>query len=170
MYETKEQERALLVVVEEQKEKWSREALAEEFKNLVLSTGIEVADIVFVKGRQPTPSLFIGKGKAEELGMIAQEKNVNVVIFNNNLNFNQQRNLEDIFGVKTIDRTQLILDIFASHARTQEGILQVELAQFEYLLPRLKGKGIMLSRLGGGRYAARWRAKGTVPFFDSVVR
>ena len=148
--ETKEQERALLVVVEEQKEKWSREALAEEFKNLVLSTGIEVADIVFVKGRQPTPSLFIGKGKAEELGMIAQEKNVNVVIFNNNLNFNQQRNLEDIFGVKTIDRTQLILDIFASHARTQEGILQVELAQFKYLLPRLKGKGIMLSRLGGG--------------------
>ncbi|UCG35431.1 MAG: GTPase HflX [Candidatus Omnitrophota bacterium] len=150
MYETKEKERALLVVVEERDERWSRDALAEEFKNLVLSAGIEVVELVFVKGRQPTPSLFIGKGKAEELGIIAQEENVNVVIFNNNLNFNQQRNLEDIFGVKTIDRTQLILDIFARHARTQEGILQVELAQLEYLLPRLKGKGIMLSRLGAG--------------------
>jgi len=150
MYETKEKERALLVLVEERAERWPRDALAEEFKNLVLSSGIEVVDLIFVRGRQPTPSLFIGKGKAEELGAIAQEENVNVVIFNSNLNFNQQRNLEDIFGVKTIDRTQLILDIFARHARTQEGILQVELAQLEYLLPRLKGKGIMLSRLGGG--------------------
>jgi GTP-binding protein HflX len=73
-----------------------------------------------------------------------------VVIFNNNLSFPQQRNLEEALGVKTIDRTQLILDIFAKHAHTQEGFLQVELAQLEYMLPRLKGKGIMLSRLGGG--------------------
>ncbi|UCC95734.1 MAG: GTPase HflX, partial [Candidatus Omnitrophota bacterium] len=132
------------------KERWPVDILSEEFKNLVLSTGIEVADCVIVKRPQPTPSLYIGKGKAEELANISQENRADVVIFNNNLSFTQQRNLEDIFGIKIIDRTQLILDIFAHHAQTQEGSLQVELAQLEYLLPRLKGKGIMLSRLGGG--------------------
>lgn len=152
MYETGKKEKALLVVViiEEEKEGWSQEELAEEFKNLVVSTGIEVVDLIFVKRKTPTPSFYIGKGKAYEIAKIAQEKKVDVVIFNNNLSFTQQRNLEDILMIKTIDRTQLILDIFARHAHTQEGSIQVELAQLEYLLPRLKGKGIMLSRLGGG--------------------
>ncbi|MFA7677865.1 MAG: GTPase HflX, partial [Candidatus Omnitrophota bacterium] len=85
-----------------------------------------------------------------EIRLDIEESGANVVIFNDNLNFSQQRNLEEVFGVKTIDRTQLILDIFAQHAHTQEGILQVELAQCEYLLPRLRGQGIALSRLGGG--------------------
>jgi len=152
MYETEKKEKALLVVViiEEEKEGWSQEELAEEFKNLVISAGIEVVDLIFVKRKVPTPSFYIGKGKTYEIAKIAQEKKVDVVIFNNNLSFTQQRNLEDILMIKTIDRTQLILDIFARHAHTQEGSIQVELAQLEYLLPRLKGKGIMLSRLGGG--------------------
>jgi GTP-binding protein HflX len=150
LYQTTKTEKALLVMVRIGKELWPQEVLIEEFKNLVISTGIKVEDLVIAKKDRPTPSLYIGKGKAEELAKIVHQKNIDVVIFNNDLNFNQQRNLEDILGVKTIDRTQLILDIFAQHARTEEGILQVELAQLEYLLPRLKGKGIMLSRLGGG--------------------
>jgi GTP-binding protein HflX len=152
MYETTKVEKALLVVitVEKERDSWTQEEIAQEFKNLVISTGIEVQKLLFVKRKEPTPALYIGKGKAFELAEIAQKEEVDVVIFNNNLNFTQQRNLEEIIGVKTIDRTQLILDIFARHAHTQEGALQVELAQLEYLLPRLKGKGIMLSRLGGG--------------------
>jgi GTP-binding protein HflX len=150
MYETVKTEKALLVMVEAGREKFYRQTLAEEFRNLVLSAGIEVVDCVFVRKDTPTPSFYIGKGKVEELAIIVQEEDIDVVIFNNNLNFTQQRNLEEVLGVKTIDRTQLILDIFSQHAQTQEGRLQVELAQLEYLLPRLKGKGIMLSRQAGG--------------------
>ncbi|MCM8773137.1 MAG: GTPase HflX [Candidatus Omnitrophica bacterium] len=152
MYETKKNERALLVVVklENEKDDWRIEDMVEEFRNLVLSTGIDVVDIEVVKRKEINPALYIGKGKAYELAQLAQEKNVDVVIFNNDLKFSQQRNLEDILEIKTIDRTQLILDIFANNAHTKAGALQVELAQLEYLLPRLKGKGIMLSRLGGG--------------------
>ena len=150
MYETKKIEKALLVMVLVGKETWPVEVLANEFRNLVSSTEIEVSDLKIVKIKEINPAIYIGKGKAEELSLLIKEKNIDVIIFNNNLSFTQQRNLEDIFGVKTIDRTQLILDIFARHAHTQEGILQVELAQLQYLLPRLKGKGIFLSRLGGG--------------------
>ncbi len=152
MYETEKKEKALLVVVftEEEKREWDIEEISEEFKNLVISAGIEVTDLISVKIKKTTPSFYIGKGKAYEIAKLAQEKKADVVIFNNNLSFTQQRNLEDILMIKTIDRTQLILDIFAHHAHTQEGSIQVELAQLEYLLPRLKGRGIMLSRLGGG--------------------
>jgi len=150
MYETTKIEKALLIMAETHEERWPQDVLIEEFKNLVTSAGLEVTKLITVKLRQITPALYIGKGKAEELALAAQEEGVDVVIFNNNLSFTQQRNLEEALNVKTIDRTQLILDIFAKHAHTQEGFLQVELAQLEYLLPRLKGKGIMLSRLGGG--------------------
>ncbi len=151
MYETSYQEKGLLVLVQlEKKDLWPLEEQIEEFKNLVFSAGIEVIRLEVVKRKEISSALYIGKGKAEELGRIVEITEVNVVIFNNNLSFTQQRNLEDILKVKTIDRTQLILDIFARHAHTQEGALQVELAQLEYLLPRLKGKGIALSRLGGG--------------------
>lgn len=150
MFETVIQEKALLVMVEVEKEAWSMDALAQEFRNLVVSAGIKVERLVTMKRKEITPSLYIGKGKAGELAVIVQEEDISVVIFNNNLKVSQQRNLEDVLGVKTIDRTQLILDIFAGHAHTREGILQVELAQLKYLLPRLKGKGIDLSRLGGG--------------------
>lgn len=150
MYETIQKEEALLVVVKEFKEPLSHESLATEFKNLVLSTGVSVVEVVLVKLDKPNPVYYIGKGKVEELLTKITEGNINVVIFNSNLSFSQQRNLENVFQIKTIDRTQLILDIFAKHAHSQEGKLQVELAQLEYLLPRLRGKGIILSRLGGG--------------------
>lgn len=150
MHETVKKETAFLVVVKEPKELWLFEDLASEFRNLVISSGIEVREATLVKLIKPNPSLYIGKGKVEELRVKREESGADVVIFNANLNFTQQRNLEEILGIKVIDRTQLILDIFAKHARSQEGILQVELAQLKYLLPRLRGKGIALSRLGGG--------------------
>ncbi|MDD5449553.1 MAG: GTPase HflX, partial [Candidatus Omnitrophica bacterium] len=95
-------------------------------------------------------ALFIGKGKAEEIAITARDEKLDVVIFNNDLSGTQQKNLEEIIGIKIIDRTQLILDIFARRAKSNEGKVQVELAQLLYLMPRLVGKGIMLSRLGGG--------------------
>ncbi|MFO8052806.1 MAG: GTPase HflX [Candidatus Omnitrophota bacterium] len=150
MIETRKKEKALLVVAKTKEESWSRKMLSSEFKALVLSTGIEVVEIIDFNLHQPNPSLYIGKGKASEIKETLELNEVNVVIFNTNLNYSQQRNLEDIFQIKTLDRTQLILDIFAKHAKTKEGSLQVELAQLQYLLPRLRGKGLILSRLGGG--------------------
>ncbi|PIW67446.1 MAG: GTPase HflX, partial [Candidatus Omnitrophica bacterium CG12_big_fil_rev_8_21_14_0_65_42_8] len=100
---------------------------------------------------KPSPDLFIGKGKFEELAELVRQKNSDLVIFNNDLTPTQLRNLErGLSDTMTIDRTQLILDIFARNAKSVEGKIQVELAQLEYLLPRLTGKGIHLSRLGGG--------------------
>jgi len=150
MHETEKKESVLLVVAKEKKEHWSWEALILEFKALALSTGVSVADTCVFNLDKPNPRLYIGKGKTEELAILVNNLKVDTVIFNNNLNSTQQRNLEDQLKVKTLDRTQLILDIFARHAHTQEGIIQIELAQLEYLIPRLRGKGIMLSRLGGG--------------------
>lgn len=150
MIETKNTENSLLIVAKTFDESWSKERLASEFKALVLSTGIRVVEVLSFNLRQLNPSFYIGSGKVEELKTIVEEEGIDVVIFDNNLNYSQQRNLEDVLGVKTLDRTQLILDIFAKHAKTREGSLQVELAQLEYLLPRLRGKGLMLSRLGGG--------------------
>jgi GTPase len=150
MHETYHKETAMLIVVKEYREQLSHESLAEEFKSLVISAGIEVKKIVFVKLDKPNASLFIGKGKAQEIRTLLEDCNVDVIIFNSDLRFTQQRNLEELMGVKTIDRTQLILDIFANHAHSQEGIYQVELAQLQYLMPRLRGQGVMLSRLGGG--------------------
>lgn len=150
MIETKKTEKSLLVVAKTFGETWSRQMLAFEFKSLVLSTGIEVCQIVSCNLRQPSSSFYVGKGKVAEIKAIIEEEPVDAVIFNNNLSGRQQRNLEEALGVKTLDRTQLILDIFAKHAKSREGSLQVELAQLEYLLPRLRGKGLILSRLGGG--------------------
>jgi len=152
MYETTKKEKALLVLVEitTEKETWQRSEREAEFRSLVTSTGTAIADVIVLRRASPTPAFYIGKGQAERIAESVEEAKVNVVIFNNNLNYTQQRNLEDALGVKAIDRTQLILDIFAAHARTQEGKLQVELAQLQYLLPRLRGKGIILSRQAGG--------------------
>ncbi|OGF54453.1 MAG: GTPase HflX, partial [Candidatus Firestonebacteria bacterium RifOxyC12_full_39_7] len=98
----------------------------------------------------PDATYFIGKGKVDEIRQRSREIGADVIIFNNNLKPNQQRNLEESIKRKIIDRCTLILDIFARHARTTEGKLQVELAQLIYLLPRLSGKGIELSQMGGG--------------------
>ena len=96
------------------------------------------------------PATLIGRGKVEEVRQRAEEGEADVVLFDEELSPAQQRNLEQALGRKTLDRTQIILDIFARRARTREGRLQVELAQLDYLLPRLAGKGVLLSRLGGG--------------------
>lgn len=121
-----------------------------ELKELALSTGVKVMEELLYFRDKLTADLYIGEGKVEEIKQLCQKKSIDTVIFNNDLSGTQQRNLEGILEKKTIDRTQLILDIFARHAKTMEGKMQVELAQLEYLLPRLTGKGIALSRLGGG--------------------
>ena len=121
-----------------------------ELEELTKTARAEVLEKIMCSRQEPTPGMFIGKGKAGEIAMIADELAADTVIFDDDLTGTQQRNLEEIIKIKTIDRTQLILDIFAQHAKSQEGKVQVELAQLEYLLPRLAGKGIILSRLGGG--------------------
>ena len=145
-------ERALLVTIGLKKDKgeWRVEDSAAELEELTSACAVEVVDNITCICEKPTPNLFIGKGKTEELGLLAQEENVDTVIFSCELSGTQQRNLEGVIGKKTIDRTQLILDIFARRAKSPEGKLQVELAQLQYLMPRLIGKGIILSRLGGG--------------------
>jgi GTPase len=144
-------ERALLVTVDlHEKNQWRIDDIAKELVDLTRSTGVEVVEELSLKRHAPSPALYLGKGKAEEIAEICRGQDIDTVIFNNDLSGTQQRNLEEALKVKTIDRTQLILDIFARHARSPEGKMQVELAQLVYLLPRLSGKGVMLSRLGGG--------------------
>ena len=144
-------EKAVLVTVDSgSKDGWSGGDLAEELAELTQSAGVGVAHSLICRRAKPTPDYFIGKGKAGELSDLCHRTKANVVIFNDDLSSTQQRNLEEVIGIKTIDRTQLILDIFAQRARSLEGKIQVELAQLGYLLPRLTGRGILLSRLGGG--------------------
>lgn len=122
----------------------------EELRELTRSAGASVAGEMLQRRDRPDPATLIGSGKLEELvGAIASTE-ADLVIFDHNLSPSQQRNIERDIHVRVIDRTQLILDIFARHARTSEGQLQVELAQLEYLLPRLGGRGVEMSQLGGG--------------------
>ncbi len=145
-------ERALLVTIKlgTERDNWSLEDTALELEELASTCGAELMDNISCIRDKPTPNFFIGKGKTEEIAALCQEEAIDTVIFSHDLSGTQQRNLERIIDKKTIDRTQLILDIFARHARSPEGKMQVELAQLQYLMPRLVGKGIMLSRLGGG--------------------
>lgn len=145
-------ERALLVTIKlsTEKDEWEAQDIASELEELTSSSTAQVADNIACLREKPTPNLFIGKGKTEEIAAVCQEEDIDTVIFSHDLSGTQQRNLEEVITKKTIDRTQLILDIFARHAKSPEGKMQVELAQLEYLMPRLTGKGIMLSRLGGG--------------------
>ena len=122
----------------------------DELKNLVLSAGAEFVGCGMQKIREITPSTLFGKGKLEEMKIEAEENKATTIVCDYSLSPAQQRNLSDFFDKKVIDKTALILDIFALNARTNEGKLQVEVAQLEYLLPRLKGQGKSLSRLGGG--------------------
>lgn len=132
------------------KDGWRIEDMAEELENLARACNVEVVDNINCICHKPTANFFIGSGKAGEIALLAQEQNVDAVIFGRDLSGTQQRNLEGVIGRKTIDRTQLILDIFARRARSPEGKMQVELAQLEYLTPRLLGKGLILSQTGGG--------------------
>jgi GTP-binding protein HflX len=123
---------------------------AAELEELARSAGLEVARSLVFRQKRPTAPLLLGSGRAAEIRGLVEEERADVVVLGSNLSSTQQRNLEEIVRAKTIDRTQLILDLFAQRARSMEGRLQVELAQLKYLLPRLSGKGILLSRLGGG--------------------
>ncbi|MBQ2191979.1 MAG: GTPase HflX, partial [Clostridia bacterium] len=122
----------------------------EELKELAKTAGAEVAAKVALSKRPIDNATYIGSGKAEELSLLGSEKNADLFIFDDELSAVQQRNLEEILGCAVIDRTTLILDIFAARASSREGKLQVELAQMRYRLPRLLGQGQVLSRLGGG--------------------
>ncbi|MDP8215988.1 MAG: GTPase HflX [Candidatus Kaelpia imicola] len=129
---------------------WTPKERAAEMKELILSTGCSIGGEDFCSIKRVGPHYFIGQGKVGNIAYSARELGSDVIIFSQDLSAAQQQNIEDETGVKTIDRTQLILDVFSRHARSSEGKLQVELAQLGYLLPRLRGKGIMLSRLGAG--------------------
>ena len=122
----------------------------EELGQLARSAGASVVGRVIQEKPRLDPATLIGSGKVEEVARLAEETRAEVLLFDHELSPVQQRNLEEAVGRKTLDRTQLILDIFARRARTREGRLQVELAQLDYMLPRLTGKGVLLSRLGGG--------------------
>ncbi len=143
-------ERVLSVTVVLPNEKRKASTYIKELRMLVESAGGEVVGELAVELREINPAFYLTRGKLAELKELIDNTPVNLVVFGINLKASQQRNIEDVLGVKTIDYTQLILDIFARHAHSLEGKMQVELAQLEYLLPRLTGKGIMLSRLGGG--------------------
>ncbi len=125
------------------------ESLA-EFRELVSSAGAEIAG-EFVQHRdRPDPATLIGKGKLQEIAGAVASVNADLLLVDHELSPSQQRNIEKEVNARVIDRTQLILDIFARHARSREGQLQVELAQLNYMLPRLAGRGIEMSQLGGG--------------------
>ncbi|WP_158324347.1 GTPase HflX [Lederbergia ruris] len=121
-----------------------------ELESLVSTAQGDTIASLTQKQEKLHPSTYIGKGKLEELQHLEEELEPDLIIFNDELSPSQQRNLQEKLAAKVLDRTQLILDIFAQRARSKEGKLQVELAQLEYLLPRLAGQGILLSRLGGG--------------------
>jgi GTP-binding protein HflX len=127
----------------------AEESLA-ELRELTGSAGAVVVGEVLQRRDRPDPATLIGRGKVEEVAAAAKMADAGVLIFDHELSSSQLRNLEREFHCRVVDRTQLILDIFARHARTREGQLQVELAQLEYMLPRLGGRGVEMSQLGGG--------------------
>lgn len=140
--------RALLVSVDTGK--FDAEASLDELWELVKSAGAEPVLTVLQKLDRPETGTFVGTGKMEEIKEICQAQEIDLIVCDSELTPTQIRNFEKETDVRTIDRTTLILDIFALRAKSKEGKLQVELAQLKYLLPRLTGKGIAMSRLGGG--------------------
>lgn len=144
-------EKAILIHLStNRKEKLEAEESMFELRGLALAAGAQVVQEIFQFRPSISPKYLIGEGKVSEISQLKEEKEAELIIFDNNLSPIQQQNLEDDIQAKVIDRTQLILDIFAQRARSKEGKLQVELAQLNYYLPRLLGKGMALSRLGGG--------------------
>ncbi len=121
-----------------------------ELEELADTAGAEVIGTLIQKREAPDKATCLGGGRLEELAQLAAAQEADLVIFDRELSATQQRNIEDVLPCRVVDRTMLILDIFAARARSAEGRLQVELAQLQYLLPRLGGQGIALSRLGGG--------------------
>lgn len=146
---TQGRERALLVSVSTQSRKAATDSLS-ELEELAGSSGIFVAGTVFQHRRQADPRFLMGIGKLQDIALLAIQKGVGLIIFDQELNPSQIRSIADQIEMKVIDRTQLILDIFAQRAQSREGKLQVELAQLKYLLPRLVTKNTAMSRLTGG--------------------
>ncbi|HET9524491.1 MAG TPA: GTPase HflX, partial [Terrimicrobiaceae bacterium] len=145
------QEKAILVGLErEGVSRWDVEDSLTELRQLAATAGAQVVDTVVQKLEKPTAPFYIGKGKAEEVARQCGEKHATSLIFDDELSPAQGRNLEQLTSRKVLDRTQLILDIFARRARTREGRLQIELAQLQYLLPRLTRMWTHLSRQTGG--------------------
>lgn len=150
-----ELERAILVGVEPTFPKIiggksDGERMLDELAELAETAGVEVVDKILQKKPVRDPATFIGRGKLEDLSLLRQSLNANLIIFDDELSGAQVRNIEELVGAKVVDRTTLILDIFAKRAHSSEGKIQVELAQLRYRLPRLMGLGNQLSRLGGG--------------------
>ena len=151
--EQKIQERAVLVGLNADcftKEQTATEETLEELEALLETAGGFCTGKVLQNRHAPDAHSFIGEGKAQEVRMLAEATEATMVLFDNELSPGQIRALEEIFGLTVLDRSALILDIFAQRAKTKEGRLQVELAQYKYLLPRLSGMGKSLSRQGGG--------------------
>jgi GTP-binding protein HflX len=144
-------EKAILIHLStNKKEKSEAEESMKELRGLAHTAGAEVVEEIFQFRPDISPRYLVGEGKVSEISQLKEETEAELIIFDNELRPIQQQNLEDDIQAKVIDRTQLILDIFAQRARSKEGKLQVELAQLNYYLPRLLGKGTALSRLGGG--------------------
>jgi GTP-binding protein HflX len=148
--ETSEEKALLVGLAVRHKQRHVVETSVEELRLLTRSAGARVVGTLIQERQRPDPATLIGKGKVEQVARESDERAANLLVFDDALSPAQQRNLEQAIGRKTLDRAQLILDIFARRARTREGRLQVELAQLDYMLPRLSGRGVMLSRLGGG--------------------
>jgi GTP-binding protein HflX len=129
---------------------FSAEESLDELRSLAGSAGAEIVGEFLQRRDRPDPATLIGSGKLEEIAGATASVSADLLLFDHDLTASQQRNIEKLVNIRVIDRTQLILDIFAKHARTREGQLQVELAQLEYMLPRLGGRGIEMSQLGGG--------------------
>lgn len=146
-----DEERAILAGVERTSHTlWSIEESMAELERLADTAGAVIVGRFTQRKEKPDAALFLGKGKVSEIAMEIQNTDATLLILDDELTPSQQHNLEQILGIKVIDRTALILDIFAQRARSREGKLQVELAQLKYNLPRLGGQGLVLSRLGGG--------------------
>lgn len=144
-------EKVLLVALaSNSKERWIKKDRLDELEGLVKTAGGNVFEKTLQIRNSIDPAYYIGKGKVREIGGLVNQFGIDTIVFDSELSPAQQRNLESALKIKIVDRTVLIMDIFALHAQTREAKLQVELAQLEYRLPRLTGKGIELSRTGGG--------------------
>ena len=148
---TVERQRALLVgVADDRRSMMEAELSMDELVRLTDTAGSDAVEQVIQRRDHPDPATYIGKGKAKELAGLGAALDIDLVVVDGELSPVQQRNLQEVFGVDVVDRIALILDIFALHATSRAGMAQVELAMLRYRLPRLRGKGTELSRLGGG--------------------
>ena len=152
----------MAVEADDQDSVWGVEDSLSELGTLARTAGAAVVGTLLQRLPHPDVATYVGKGRAQELSEIVQQQEIELAIFDDELTPTQQRNLEKLLATRVVDRTALILDIFAQHARTREGRLQVELAQLEYRLPRLTGRGSEFSRQAGGSRSAGGSGAGRV--------